>query len=133
MSINFLKIHILPNIKIKIYSQIKEKTHPFQEIFICLIIIREIITIKTKIITDILDPRMLDSMKIKDLLIIVFVKNKGQISIGKITEVNLLNLLRIQILLIAGTKFVSISKEKQQRKRNLLWPLNNQENLKIVL
>ena len=88
---------------------------------------------KTKIITDSLDPRMLDSMKIKDLFKMVFIMNKGQISTSKITEVNLLNLLQIQILLVAGTKFVSISKEKQQRKRNLLWPLNNQENLKIVL
>lgn len=75
---------------------------------------------------------MVSKNRIMKLLIKILYPNKGQIFIDKIIAVNLFNLFQIQTLLTVGTRSVSTNKEKLQRKRNLLWPKNLQEHLKIV-
>ena len=131
INLDFLKIPNLCNIKIRLYRKIKEKSQQFQGIFTCSITMNKQITLVMTKIRVILEKRMVDSMS--NLSIRDYFTKGRHIRIGKIIVVSLFNLFLIQIHLTAGIKFVNINKERQQKRRNLLWQTNHQEHLKIVL
>lgn len=119
INLDFLKIPNLYNIKIRLCMKIKEKTQQFQGIFTCSITMNKQITLVMSKTRASLEKRMVDSTS--NLSIRDYFTKVRRIRIVKIIVVNLFNLLLTQIHLTVGIKFVNIKKERQQKRRNLLW------------
>jgi len=119
INLDFLKIPNLCNIRIRLCRKIKEKTQQFQGIFTCSIMINKQITLVMTKIRAILEKMMVNSMN--NLLIRDHFTKGRLIKIGKIIVVNPSNLNLTRIHLTVGINFVNISKERQQKRRNLSW------------
>lgn len=130
INLNFLKTPNLYNIKIRICMKLKEITQQFLGIFTCSIMTKKHVTMGRTRIRVILENKRVDLMR--DLSIShYFIKDK-LIQIVKIIGVSPFNLSLTLIHLTVGTKFENTSKEKLQRKRNLLWPTSHPEHHKII-